>query len=176
MDRQPVLVGERLELRPLSSGDWDALWPVAADRELWAQHPMHDRWQEKVFRAFFADALEQGGALVAVERATGRLVGSSRYQRHDPADGGQVEIGWTFLDRRLWGSGLNTEMKHLMLAHAFRFVERVVFRVGETNYRSRKAMEKLGARLTDRTERTARPDGSELVHVVYEMTRSDLAG
>ena len=43
MDRQPVLEGERLLLRPLSETDWPALYAVASDRELWARHPSHDR-------------------------------------------------------------------------------------------------------------------------------------
>ena len=171
MDRQPVLVGERLELRPLRESDWAALWPVANDRALWAMHPMHDRWQEPVFRAFFADALEQGGALLAVERESGRTVGSSRFQAYDPAGGGRIEIGWTFLARDMWGSGLNDEMKRLMLDHAFRFVERVVFRVGETNWRSRRAVEKLGARLTNERE-----GSGALTHLVYALDRADWRG
>ncbi|HSG56448.1 MAG TPA: GNAT family N-acetyltransferase, partial [Paracoccaceae bacterium] len=77
MDRQPVLQGERLILRPLREDDWDALYAVASDPQLWAHHPMHDRWQEPVFRAFFADALAQGGALAVVERATNAVIGSS---------------------------------------------------------------------------------------------------
>ena len=170
MDRQPVLEGERLRLRPLVPEDWEALWAIARDRELWAMHPMHDRWQEPVFRAFFADALEKRGALVAVERDGGRVVGSSRFQDHRPENGGQVEIGWTFLARERWSSGLNTEMKRLMLDHAFRCVERVVFRVGETNWRSRRAVEKIGARLTGEVERLEL-DGREVVHLVYAVRR-----
>ena len=68
MNRQPVLEGERVLLRPLIEADWDALYAVAADRELWARHPSHDRWQEPVFRAFFDDALAKGGALAIVNR------------------------------------------------------------------------------------------------------------
>ena len=131
MDRQPVLEGERLQLRPLRPEDWSALWAIASDRDLWAAHPSHDRWQEPVFREFFADALAKGGALAIVDKASGEIVGSSRFQDYDPADGGSVEIGWTFLARRLWGSGLNAELKRLMLSHAFRFVERVNFKVGD---------------------------------------------
>ena len=44
-----------------------------------------------------------------------------------------------------WGKPYNSKVKHLMLAHAFTFVERVVFHVGATNFRSQNAMEKLGA-------------------------------
>ena len=68
MDRQPVLEGERLYLRPLTESDWPALFAVASDRELWSNHPSHDRWLEPVFRAFFDDALAKGGAL-AIGRA-----------------------------------------------------------------------------------------------------------
>ena len=70
MNRQPVLEWERLLLRPLRESDWDALYAVAADRELWAVHPSHDRWQEPVFREFFADALAKGGALAVLHKDT----------------------------------------------------------------------------------------------------------
>jgi RimJ/RimL family protein N-acetyltransferase len=63
LDRQPVLEGERLRLRPLVPADWEALFAVASDPLIWEQHPAHDRWQEPVFRAFFDDALANKGAL-----------------------------------------------------------------------------------------------------------------
>ena len=47
--------------------------------------------------------------------------------------------------REYWGGRYNREMKQLMLAHAFNFVESVVFFVGENNIRSQKATEKIGA-------------------------------
>src|SRR5688572_13078304 len=128
MDRQPVLEGERLLLRPLSEADWPALFAVASDRELWAVHPAHDRWQEPVFREVFDDAMAQGGALAIVDRESGTVIGSSRFQDYDPADGGSVEIGWTFIDRAYWGRGYNAELKRLMLEHALASVARVVFR------------------------------------------------
>ena len=174
MDRQPVLEGERLLLRPLLQDDWEALFAVASDPQIWAVHPAHDRWQEPVFRAFFADALANEGALAVVEKATGQIVGSSRYQGYDPADGGSVEIGWTFLARRLWGGGYNAEMKRLMLVHALQFVERVDFRVGENNVISRGAMANIGGVLSDREDITVM--GSEAHrHVIYEITRESFA-
>jgi len=175
MDRQPVLEGERLILRPLRPDDWEALYAVASDRELWALHPMHDRWQEPVFRAYFDDALAQGGALVAVLRDTGRIIGSSRFQGYVPADGGEVEIGWTFLARECWGGSYNAEMKRLMLGHALEQVGCVLFRVGEHNLRSRGAMEKIGGRLRPEVERIDTYLG-EVVHMVYEIRRDDFAG
>lgn len=174
MDRQPVLEGERLLLRPLRESDWNALYAVASDRELWAVHPSHDRWQEPVFRAFFEDALAKGGALAIVDRSNGQVIGSSRFQDYDPADGGSVEIGWSFLARSYWGRGYNAEFKRLMLEHAFGFVGKVLFRVGADNVISRKAMANIGGRLTDETwveERAGRP----VEHVLFEIDRDSFA-
>ena len=174
MNRQPVLSGERLLLRPLTEADWEALYAVASDRELWARHPSHDRWQEPVFRAFFDDALARGGALAIVDQASGDLIGSSRFQEYDPAEGGSVEIGWSFLARAYWGRGYNAELKRLMLEHAFASVARVVFRVGAENVISRKAMANIGGRLTGETfiaDRAGRP----MLHVIYEITRESFA-
>jgi RimJ/RimL family protein N-acetyltransferase len=175
MDRQPVLEGERLVLRPLTEADWSALFAVASDPEIWALHPAHDRWQEPVFRAFFEDALAHQGALVVIEKASGEVVGSSRFQGYDPSAGGSVEIGWTFIARRLWGTGCNAEMKRLMLEHALRQVECVEFRVGADNVVSRGAMKNIGGRLTDRTDITVLA-GQPIEHVVYEITRESFAG
>ena len=174
MDRQPVLSGELFMLRPLVPDDWDALYAVAADPLIWQIHPAHDRWQEPVFRAFFDDALAQGGALAMVEHASGEIIGSSRFQNFDPADGGVVEIGWTFLARRLWGTGANAQMKQLMLMHALDYVARVEFRVGETNFISRKAMEHIGGILTGREDITVLA-GVPQRHVIYEITRDSFA-
>lgn len=76
MNRQPVLEGDRLTLRPLGEADRDALFAVASDPEIWALHPSHDRWQEPVFRAFFDEALAGGGALAIVDRDSGAIIGS----------------------------------------------------------------------------------------------------
>ena len=125
-----------LQLRPLRADDWDALFAVASDPLLWAQHPDSDRYQESVFRQFFADAMSSAGALVAIERATGEIVGSSRFHGFD-AEQSVIEIGWSFLARRCWGGRYNREMKRLMLQHAFETVERVMFVIGPENRRSR---------------------------------------
>jgi RimJ/RimL family protein N-acetyltransferase len=174
MDRQPTLEGERLLLRALRSDDWDALFAVASDPLIWEVHPAHDRWQEPVFRAFFDDALAKGGALAVIDKATGSIIGSSRYQGHEAAHGGSVEIGWTFLARSHWGGSYNREMKRLMLTHAFRFVERVNFMVGAGNLRSRRAMEKIGGHLTEYRE-IRMMAGIEVPHVRFEITRDNYA-
>ncbi|MCB2079075.1 MAG: GNAT family N-acetyltransferase [Novosphingobium sp.] len=174
MDRQPTLESDRLLLRPLQPGDWDALHAVASDPLVWEQHPAHDRWREDVFRAFFDDALANKGAVVVIDKASDEIIGSSRWQAFDPAHGGSVEIGWTFLARKHWGDGTNRDLKRLMVGHALEHIERVRFRVGEHNYRSRRAMEKIGGRLTEDTEIAATVSGPVL-HVIYEISRDDYA-
>jgi RimJ/RimL family protein N-acetyltransferase len=143
-DRQPLLEGELLRMRPLEAEDYSRLYAAAADPEVWAQHPAKDRHFEAVFRAFFDEALESGGTLVAIDRRDGRIIGSSRFHGYD-REAGEVEIGWTFLARSHWGGAYNGEMKGLMLRHAFRLVESVVFLIAPDNLRSRRATEKIGA-------------------------------
>jgi RimJ/RimL family protein N-acetyltransferase len=141
---QPVLKGELIQLRPLRSEHWNDLFAVAADPLIWEQHPESDRYKEEAFKIFFKDALESGGAFVVIDTKSKRIIGSTRFHGYDP-EKSEVEIGWTFLARKCWGGRYNREMKQLMLAHAFQFVENVVFYVGENNIRSRKATEKIGA-------------------------------
>ena len=143
-DGQPVLLGELLELRPLRPDDFDALFAIASDPLIWEQHPASNRHEPAVFRAFFAEAIASGGALIALEPATGRVIGSSRFHGYDAARC-EVEIGWTFLGRTHWGGRYNGEMKRLMLDHAFRSVTSVIFVVGVHNLRSQRAVEKIGA-------------------------------
>jgi RimJ/RimL family protein N-acetyltransferase len=142
-DLQPVLRGDLLELRPLRPDDFPGLYAAASDPLIWEQHPASDRYKKEVFEGFFREALDSGGALLAVDRRDGRIVGSSRYHGYDEAKG-EIEIGWTFLARSHWGGVYNREMKQLMLQHAFTFVRSVVFLVGPRNLRSQRAMEKIG--------------------------------
>jgi len=165
-DRQPILRGELLEMRPLRADDFEELYRVASDPLIWEQHPEPDRGTLPVFREFFDEALASGGALVAVERASGRIIGSSRFHGHD-SERSVIEIGWSFLDRAHWGGRYNGEMKRLMLEHAFRSVERVVFIIGPDNIRSQRAVEKIGG---VRAGTTLDAKGRE--RVVYELTPS----
>jgi RimJ/RimL family protein N-acetyltransferase len=163
---QPHLVGDLIEVRPLRPEDWKSLFAVASDPLIWEQHPASDRYQEEVFREFFREALESGGALVVVDRATQRIVGSSRYFGWEP-EKSEIEIGWTFLARSHWGGKYNGELKRLMLDHAFRFVDSLIFKIGPTNFRSRRAVEKIGGVLTERPAET----NQTAEHVVYQIKK-----
>ena len=166
-DLQPVLRGELLLLRPLQAADFSDLYAVAADPLIWEQHPARTRYQEAVFKQFFQEALESGGALVAIDRADDRIVGSSRFHGYDE-DKSEIEIGWTFLARSHWGGRYNHEMKQLMLRHAFRFVNNAIFLVDFQNYRSQRAVEKIGG-VRVRTQ----PGISGRDTFVYQITAAD---
>jgi RimJ/RimL family protein N-acetyltransferase len=168
-DLQPVLKGELLELRPLGAEDFEELYAAARDPLIWEQHPASDRYKEDVFREFFQGAMESGGAFLVVDSETGRCIGSTRFHAYDE-EKSEVEIGWTFLARSHWGGAYNGEMKRLMLGHAFRFVESVVFLVGPENFRSRRAVEKIGGVLEG-----SRPNAVGRDSVVYRITASAFA-
>jgi RimJ/RimL family protein N-acetyltransferase len=172
LDRQPRLAHPALSLRPATANDWPALFAAASDPGIREGHPAHDRWQEPVFRAFFDDGLASGGMLVAQE-AQGAVIGSSRFD-FSRTNAGEVEVGWTFLVRRHWGSRSDHLMKALMVGHALQTVERVIFLIGETNIRSRTAVTRIGAVLTDR-QMTAQLSTGPVTHLVYAIDRAGFA-
>jgi RimJ/RimL family protein N-acetyltransferase len=167
-DLQPSLKGDLIELRPLRPRDFDALFAAASDPKIWEQHPDSDRYQREVFQGFFDGALESRGAFAIIERESGRIIGSSRYCNLDLTNR-EVEIGWTFLEREFWGGIYNRELKQVMLDHAFRFVDRVVFVVGEQNFRSQKALEKIGASFLKKVQVPA-ADGTVRTNVVFVIS------
>jgi N-acetyltransferase len=166
-DLQPNLKGELLELRPLRAEDWDDLFGVASDRLIWEQHPESDRYKEEIFKLFFKEALESGGAFVVIDKTSQEIIGSTRFHGYDP-EKSEIEIGWTFLARKYWGGRYNREMKQLMLTHAFQFVENVIFHIGENNVRSRKATEKIGAIKSGTVTKTtgSRPASLNIKYVI----------
>ena len=161
-DLHPTLIGEHLLLRPLVAGDLEALWQVARDPLVWDQHPDQTRHTREGFERFFNSAVTEG-ALAVVDRASGRVIGSTRYYEWDPTLR-EVAIGYTFLAREFWGGSANREMKQLMIEHAAHHVHAIWFHVGKDNLRSRRAMEKIGgvAALEAR-----RPQNGELVDFIY---------
>jgi RimJ/RimL family protein N-acetyltransferase len=165
-DLQPVLQGELLALRPLRPEDFHDLYTVASDPLIWEQHPVKERYEEEVFKAFFRESLESGGTLIAIDSGNGRIIGSSRFHGYD-SEKSEIEIGWTFLARSHWGGVYNREMKQLMLRHAFSFVNNVVFLVGPQNLRSQRAVEKIGGvRVGSRRDAAGRDS------FVYQITAS----
>jgi RimJ/RimL family protein N-acetyltransferase len=164
LDLQPTLAGTHITLRPLVAQDFDELFAAAADPLVWAQHPDPRRATREGFPPYFADALKSKGCLVAIDTAHGSLIGWSRYTQYQP--GTSISIGYTFLARSHWGGATNSEMKRLMLRHAFTDVREVLFMVAEHNLRSRRAVEKLGAQLAGAEDA---PRWGQ-IHVIYRLT------
>ncbi len=165
-DLQPTLTGELLTLRPLRPEDFHELYVVASDPLIWEQHPVQDRYKKEVFQGFSHEALESGGALIAIDSRNGRVIGSSRFHGYDQ-EKNEIEIGWTFLARSYWGGIYNHEMKQLMIRHAFKFVNSVVFLVGPQNLRSQRAVEKIGG-----VRAGSRRDGGGRESFVYRITKN----
>lgn len=163
-DKQPTLKGDLLELIPLEKKHYTALYAAAKDPLIWKQHPASDRWKETVFKVFFNDALNSGGAFIVIEKSNGNVIGSSRYHGYNEQKS-EIEIGWTFLTRQYWGGMYNGEMKRLMIVHAFQYVSKVIFLVGPNNLRSRKAVEKIGGKLTG-----SRINGSGMESLEYTLS------
>lgn len=166
-DLQPTLEGSLVRLRPLRPDDWEQLLAVASDPLIWEQHPQRERYKAEVFRDFFDTAIDSGGAFAVLDMQSAKMIGSTRYTAYDE-ENSEIEIGWTFLARQYWGGAYNREMKKLMLEHAFRFVDSVVFLVGPQNFRSQRAVEKIGGVREGMRANQARPD-----NVLFRIRRED---
>ena len=143
-DWQPCLESDALQLRPLQTDDFEDLFKAASDPLIWEQHPNPLRYQRQEFEKFFTGAMESKGALAVIDKNINKIIGSSRYYEWEPAER-KIFVGFTFITRPYWGGTTNRVMKKLMLDHAFQWVDEVWFHVGKDNWRSRKAMEKIGA-------------------------------
>ena len=144
---QPThLKNEFVTLIPLVPADIDRLFKVAADPLSWEQHPNKNRYERAIFQNFFEGAMLSKGAFLIFDKATDEVMGSTRFYDYDENDN-SIFIGYTFYGRKFWGGKFNPQIKKLMLNYIFQFVEVVKFHVGAENWRSRKAMEKLGAML-----------------------------
>ena len=144
MNIQPHLTGDRLELRPLAKDDYAQLFDAASDPKIWEQHPQSDRYKPEVFKVFFDEALASQGAMVIVDRATRKIIGTTRFYDYSK-DQSSIVIGYTFIMKTYWGGDFNLELKKLVINYALQFVRTTLFQVGLNNIRSQKAMLKIGA-------------------------------
>lgn len=146
-----ILTGEFVQLVPLTSAHFEELYLAASDKTLWERIPTDCSERENFDKAYhFALSERDKGnqyPFVILHTATQQLIGSSRFFEIYPADK-KLEIGWTWIITKYWGTEINLECKLLMLAFCFDSLQarRVQFKTDETNIRSRKAIEKLGAR------------------------------
>lgn len=125
---QTILENETYQLIPLQQGDFESLYEVASDLKVWEQHPNKDRYRREVFENFFQGAIESGGAFKVVEKATGDILGSTRFYDFDD-ENNSIFIGYTFYGTKSWGRKINQQIKKLMLDYIFQFIDTVYFHV-----------------------------------------------
>lgn len=148
---QPTLTGEHIVLRPLAASDRQALLDAAADGELW-NLKVTVVPDERTVDAYLDTALQGHAAgtvmpFAIVERASGRVIGSTRFWKID-RNNRKLEIGHTWLSASAQRTRANTEAKWLLLAYAFDTLQcvRVQFTTDELNEKSRAAILRLGAK------------------------------
>lgn len=168
MNLQPTLANELVQIVPLKESDFEELFTVASDELLWEQHPEKDRYKKDVFEGFFKTAIASKSGFKVIDVKTGNTIGSTRYYDLNELDK-SVAIGYTFIDREYWATPYNRALKNLMINYAFQFVENIIFHVGDTNFRSQKAVEKLGALHTE----TFLDEENGRTHVTYTLTKKN---
>ncbi len=146
-----TLTGNVVRLEPLSMEHLDGLCAVGLEPELWRWIPFPVLTREDM-RKYIETALlaqDVGVALpfASVEKATGRVVGSTRYGNLDLPNR-RAEIGWTWIARPWQRTAVNTEAKFLMLRHAFETLQfiRVELKTDSLNEQSRNAILRIGAK------------------------------
>jgi RimJ/RimL family protein N-acetyltransferase len=147
-----TLEGTRVRLEPLAQSHQPALAAIGLDEELWRWVPSLQVRTADDMTAYIALALKErdaGRALpfATVDRATDRVIGSTRYSAIEPVHR-RVEISSTWLGRQWQRTAANTEAKYLMLRHAFETLGcvRVELKTDALNERSRAAIRRIGAR------------------------------
>lgn len=168
MHLQPTLANEFVQIVPLKESDFEELFTVASDELLWEQHPEKDRYKKEVFEGFFKTAIASKSAFKVIDVKTGNTIGSTRYYEYNEKEK-SVAIGYTFIDRKYWATPYNRALKNLMINYAFQFVKSIIFHVGDTNFRSQKAVEKLGALHTE----TFLDEENGRTHVTYTLTKEN---
>ncbi|PWT94832.1 MAG: N-acetyltransferase [Bacteroidetes bacterium] len=166
---QPTnLENELVKLKPMVASDFDAIYAVASDPNIWAQHPKSDRYKPEVFKPFFDEGVEQGTAFLTIDKTSGEIMGSTRYYNFNPEDS-SIAIGFTFLATKFWGGKYNLACKTLLLDYAFQYVDKVYFHIGPTNTRSQIATMRIGAEFLRETDTEIL--GSRTLHREYVITK-----
>lgn len=150
METNITLENDWVRLSPLTLDNCDHLIPIAAQEKLVQYSPSAieapDLLRKYVEMALSEQQRHTSIPFIIFDKKKGLHAGSTRYMNIHWINK-VLEIGSTWIGREFQGSGLNGQVKFLMLDHAFNKMdfEKVEFRIDERNIRSRKAVEKLGA-------------------------------
>lgn len=170
MWRPEILEDSILKMVPLVETDLDRLFEVASDPLIWEQHPTKDRYKKEVFQLYFDGAIQSNTAFIILDRATNKVIGSTRYYDFKP-ENKSIAIGYTFLARSHWGGIFNRSSKRLLIDFAFHYVDNIYFHIGATNLRSQHAITNIGA--THIGEVDFDYYGQKVLHKEYLITKED---
>jgi RimJ/RimL family protein N-acetyltransferase len=140
------LESEGILLRPLQREDLPALLELTKDPALWTYFT-HDLSTLAGLEAWAAGHFsEERLQFVVIDKHSGKVLGSTGFGNYFPRDQ-RIEIGWTWLGKAFQGTGINAQMKSLMLQYAFGELEmlRVEFKTDVLNLPARQALLRLGA-------------------------------
>ena len=156
------LEDETIKLIQAEKKHFEEMYDVAKDPKLWDQHDARDRWKKEVFSKFFRKGLEnENGLLAIINKKSNKIIGSTRYYPHKE----KLSIGYTFISRDYWGTPTNFQIKKLMLDYAYQTTDEIYFHVWGNNFRSQKAVQKLGAEYFGNW-------GEEENHLTYLLTKN----
>jgi len=166
-----ILENHKVSLIPLLETDFDGLYSVASNPEIWEQHPNKDRWKMEHFKVFFDGAMQSKGAFKIVEKVGEKIIGSTRFYYHNKEDN-SILIGYTFYAKAYWGKGFNISAKTLMLNYIFQFVSKVYFHIGADNIRSNIAIVRLGTTKIGEQQITYFGEQPKL-NSIYSLTKEE---
>ena len=136
-----------ISLFQIKKENFEELYLVARDPVIWEQHPENDRWTKEKFSIFYKNGLQNKfGFLLIFDKLKNEIIGSTRFYSYNKMDKA-IRIGFTFISQQYWGTSINFQVKKMMLDYTFKYLDKVYFDIGINNFRSRKAVEKLGASL-----------------------------
>ncbi len=151
MEVKPVpLEGKRVRLDPMTVAHLEPMIAAGAFAELWkwtnARADSRDGMIQYVSAALADHARGLCIPFVTVDKATGKVIGSTRFGAIDPPNT-KVEIGWTWITPEFQRTYVNSEVKLLQLTHAFETwgCTRVELKTDVLNQKSRVAMKRIGA-------------------------------
>ena len=148
----PTLENNYVKLSPLGMKNYNHLVNIAKEDKLIQFSPSKIDTNEtlKTYVQTAIDGLYQKTTIpfIIFDKQKNAYAGSTRFGLIN-WENKVLHIGWTWIGREFQGSGLNKQVKFLMLQYAFEVLDfdKVEFRVDERNLQSRKAVEKLGASL-----------------------------
>jgi len=179
MNYQPILENDFVALYPLQKEDINKLEVIALEDNLTQYSPSFITSKEELY-AFINNALASREKLTAIpfaifDKAKEQFVGSTRFGNINPLNK-VLHIGWTWISKSVQGTGVNKQMKFLMLQYAFEILEyeKVEFRVDERNIRSRIAVERIGGVLEGTLRKdTLMKDGFRRSTCCYGILKSE---